>query len=290
MSFKMENFKMGVNENGIHFQDSETGVLFTLIKADYDRLNLAICSASADKDVCDSLKVMILRNLSKQGLEKCDFEDIPQEKCYISENQDIFVLKDFAGDGISILHKQTNKAIGLIEVIDGVPVIGFDLESNYGYEEAVKDFFELCCNNIQEIKAGTYHGKTQIKREDAFKDIKQKLLKCLVEGVKNTCLSKSSTETEYEVTEKRIIVKMDEISQIKMKNMGNSWIVDERETTYPIRGLVYTIEAMRRFPQINRVTYRYTFENSPYDVNITPKNINKVLKEAVKRKIIDLTV
>lgn len=254
MRFKMEDFRIGVNENGFHFQDSKTGEMFTLRKTEQGRLNIA------------------------------------PEKCYISENQDLFVLKDFAGDGIYILHKLTNKTLVLIDVVDGVPVIGFDLSSYYGYEEAVKDFFELCSDSIQQIKDGTYHGKTFIQRTDDVKQIKTELLKCLVEGVRNISLSKSSAEPEYEVSSDRIIIKIDESSQIKMKGLGNSWLVDETESSVPVQGLVYTIEAMKHFPELARVYYQYSFEDKRFEVCITPKNLNKILKEAVKRKIINLTV
>lgn len=291
MNFKMENFRIGVNENGFHFQDSETGVIFTLRRADYGRLHIAICSETADKNVCKSLSDTILGWMEKYSLAQGTiFLNIALEKCYISKNQD-FVLKDFSGDGIGIQHKKTNKTIGLMKIEKGVPVIGFDLESNYGYEEAVRDVFKLCSDSIQQIKAGTYHGKTFIKREDDIKSIRQKLLKCLVEGVKSKALSKSSTEPEYEVSSDRIIIKMDKRSKIKMKKIVDCWLVDESANPFPIRGLVYSIEAVKRFPkQLNNVCYRYKFENRIFDVPITPQNAKKVLKEAVKRRIIDLTV
>ena len=291
MNFKMENFRIGMNENGFHFQDSETGVIFTLRRADYGRLHIAICSETADKNVCESLSDTILGWMRKYGLAQGTiFLNIALEKCYISKNQD-FVLKDFSGDGICIQHKKTNKTIGLMKIEKGVPVIGFDLESNYGYEEAVRDVFKLCSDSIQQIKAGTYHGKTFIKREDDIKTIRQELLRCLVEGVRSSALSKSSTEPEYEISLDRIIVKMDDFSKIKMKKIVNIWMVDERENTYPVRGLVYAIESVKRYPQqLNNVCYRYNFENKTFEVNITPENVKKVLKEVVKRRIIDLTV
>ena len=283
MSFKMENFRIGVNENGFHFQDTETGVMFTLRRADHGRLHIAICSETADKNVCKSLGDTILRCMAKRGLAQGTvFGNIALEKCYISKNQDLFVLKDLAADGISILHKKTNKTIILKRIEKGVPVIGFDLESNYGYEEAVKDIFKLCSDSIRQIKAGTYHGKTYIQREDDIKTIRPQLLKCLVEGVKDMALSKSPTEPEYETSEKRIIIKMDEFSKLKMKNLGNSWMVDESENPHPVRGLVYSIEAVKRFPnQLKNVCYRYKFENRIFEVSITPQNAKKVLKEAV---------
>lgn len=292
MNFKMENFRIGVNENGFHFQDSDTGVMFTLRRADHGRLHIAICSETADKNVCKSLGDTILRCMSKHGLEQgTAFGNIALEKCYISENQDLFVLKDFAADGISLRHKKTNKTIILKRIEKGVPVIGFDLESNYGYEEAVNDVFKLCSDNIRQIKAGTYHGKTYIQRDEDKKSIRQELLKCLIEGVKNSALSKSPTEPEYKVSSDRIIIKMDEMSKIKMKKVLDCWVVDESENPYPVRGLVYSIEAVKRFPeQLNNVCYRYKFENKIFEVSITPQNAKKVLKEAVKRKIIDLTV
>lgn len=282
----MKNFKIGVNENGFHFQDSETGLTFTLKKVELERFEMAICSESADQDAREALKNAITECCFGQW----EFGDISLEETYIAKNQDLFILQDIIDGRICILHKQTNKSIGLIEVTEGVPVIQFGLESNYGYDTAVKDFFELCSDKVQTIKAGTYHGKTVIQRKDTIKDIKQELLRGLVEGVKNTCLSKLSRELEYIVTDTRIIIKISDYSQIKIKNFGNGWIADQRESSYPILGLVYTIEAMKKFPQINMVTYRYVFEKRTYDVNITPKNINKVLKEAVKRRIIDLTV
>ena len=68
-------------------------------------------------------------------------------------------------------------------------------------------------------------------------------------------------------------------------------MVDESENPHPVRGLVYSIEAVKRFPnQLKNVCYRYKFENRIFEVSITPQNAKKVLKEAVKRKIIDLTV
>ena len=100
MKFQIENFKIGVNENGFHFQDPETGVIFTLKKADYDRLDMAICSASANEDVCNSLKSMITEILEKYNLRIGEFEDIAPEKTYISEDQTLFVFEDFAGDGL----------------------------------------------------------------------------------------------------------------------------------------------------------------------------------------------
>ena len=291
MKFQIENFKIGVNENRFHFQDPETGVIFTLKKADYDRLDMAICSASANEDVCNSLKSMITEILEKYNLRIGEFEDIAPEKTYISEDQTLFVFEDFAGDGIGIRHKQSNKLIGLVEVSDDIPLLLFDPIHPYGYESALEDFFELCSDNIKLVKAGTYHGKTIVSRTNTIIQIKQDLLKCLVEGVRKSCLAKSVTEPEYEeVSENRIILKIDEFSKMKMKRQGDSWYIDESETAYPVRGLVYAIETVKVFPQLNRVNYRYTFEGHIYDVCITKKNVNKILKEAIKRRIIDLTV
>lgn len=287
MSFKMKNFKIGVNENGFHFQDSETGVIFTLKKSDPIRSEIAICSKSADKQVRDSLKTAITDYNSKT----VKFSNISPEKTYISKNQDLFVLEEVTDGEISIRHKKTNKNIYLIEVVKEVPMIEFGFEGDYyGYQDAVKDFFELCSDKIQTVRAGTYHGKTEIQRTDSTQDIKQKLFKCLVEGVQFCALSRLSTGLEYEVSEERIVIKIDENSYIKMKNFGNGWVVDQRDANHPVLGLVYTVEVMKRLPQIKKVTYKYTFEKIPYDVTITPKEKNKVLKEAVKRRLIDLTV
>ena len=266
MKFQIEKFKIGVNENGFHFQDPETGVMLTLRKADYGRLDMAICSASANEDVCNSLESMITESLKKYNLRVGEFKDIAPEKIYISEDQTLFVLEDFAEDGIGIRHKQSNKLIGLVEVSNNIPVLALDSTSPYEYELAVKDFFELCSDNIQRIKVGTYHGWTFIERKELINQIKRDLLKCLVDGVRKSSLAKSATEPEYEeVSENRIILKMDEFSKMKMKRQGESWYIDESENAYPVRGLVYAIEAVKVLPQLNRVNYRYTFKGYIYE-------------------------
>lgn len=253
-NFKMENVKIGVNENGFHLRDINSGLIFSLPKAYCGRMATGV------------------------------------EECYFPENQDLFVYEGYSEIGICIKHIKTNKLIYLMDFIDGVPVIGFDEASHYDYEEAVKDFFELCSDAIQKIQAGTYHGKTLIQRKDDVKHIRQELLRCLVEGVRAASLAKAEMEPVYEVSANRIVVKMDESSKIKIKLMGNNWFVDVREEEFPVRGLVYTIEAVKKFEQLNSVYYEYSFEGKQYEVCITPQNVSKVLKEAVKRKRIDLTV
>lgn len=294
MNFRMEKFRIGVNENGFHFQDSDTGVIFTLISVDDERVRIAICSESADKNVCNSLKNTILDLMNECGFDdnECTFEEIEQDKCYISENKDLFILEDFSDAGICVRHKETNKIIIFNKIENEVPLILFDLlSSSYGYEEAVKDVFNLCSYNIQQIKVWIYYRETTISRYDDIKTIRPQLLKCIVDAVKDMALSKASTEPEYEVLENRIIIKMDEFSKLKMKKSGNSWLVDESQNPFPVRGLVYSIEAVKKFPQLlNNVCYIYKFENKTFEITITPENVRNILKKVIKRRGIDLTV
>lgn len=291
MYFEIEKFKMGINENGFHFQDPETGVMFSLVKVEEERLYIAICSESANTDQCENLKNDIIQCRKKYGLEdECVFGDIELEECYIS-NSNCFELKDIVAEGIRIYNRNTEKTIEFVNIEKGKPVIVFGLETDYGYEETTKEIFEICENDIQIIKAGTYREKVEIERSDDLQTIRQKLLKGLVEGVRKIALLKSATEPEYEIQENRVTIKIDRFSKVKIKDLGSIWMVDETENIYPIRSLIYTIEAVKKFPDVlKNVCFKYKFENKIFEITITPESTRKVLKKAIKKQIIDLTV
>lgn len=281
--FKIENLKMGVNENGFHFQDSETGVIFTLVKAEHERLDIAVCMDSAKKQDCERIKEKLSKLTSKVGVKTTRFLEISKVSTYISDSEK-FTFENFAGDSIGIKH-ETNKCLALVEVVDGIPVVQFFLINYYGCEEAVKDFFELCSPNITEIQTGPGYNNVIIKKSYSLKTIKTKIQQAFVEGIENYAKHWRAGVICEEVSSDEIMILTNYNQKIELfKESEGKYTCYFNEKDEPLEAemLVCLIEAVKRFPQIEKLKCG--------KICITQKNVDTVLKYAISKAYINLTI
>ena len=272
MNFIMENFKMGVNKNGFHFRDSESGVIFTLLEERHNWLDIAICRESASEEVCAELESKVKQEHSSLGLfVKEKYKDILLDKCYLNEEQDLFAFEFFGGDGIGIRHLKTGKIPGLLRITDGVPEVAISFgDDYYGYEEVIKDFFTICFSEIKEIAVIVNYHRARISRKDSIRRIKEKLVNLLSKEIEEQVLSESDVE-EIKVTSEESIIKTNKLSQT-FKHRENGWYVDAMAEEYPVRGLICAIDAVKKFPEIDKCVYSYKFNGRSRRVYITKEN------------------
>lgn len=285
----LQNFKIGVNENGIHFRDEETGVMFTLIKAENGRFRIAVCLKSGDKKSQRMLRSILREKLKgiKAEVPKT-FPEITPEKCYIS-NSNKFQVGEFVVDGICLLHRSDNKKIGVIEIVNQkIPKVLFDLRNPYGCEEAVKDFFELCSPKIKEIYAGTFRKVVAIKNNYSVNSIRKRLRIALEEGVLEQFEKETADTIEVkETVSKNIRVFTDGIARMELERFYYSYyLYDSTESANQIEDLLIISKVLNSLPHVSNVYFRYYSNNRQAGFCITKANNGKILKSALEKEVL----
>lgn len=287
--FGLKNFRMGVNEDGMHFQDSQTGVIFSVMEMTQGEHKIAICSKSARKKVREEL----MEYLQEQYKGCLKFEDIPIEKVYIAPSLN-FELYNFAYDSIGIKHKETGTLLGFSKVISAnVAEVGFCFDHVYGHDgKLCRDFFELCSSEIKGMNTGRYYADVFISKTWSEKTIQEKIYDSLEASIKNNLSYKNMYFYKEGNT---ITVKKDQDIILKLQIYDvtdeETWILNLKYSKKPVIKLFYCLMAMKRYPQIKNLIFRFEDKNSnPKRIVINRRNRTTILRDFVQIQNIDLEI
>lgn len=284
-------FQIGVNEYGLHFREPKTGAFITLKGATGTYLHIAISSCKDNKEE-KCIREWLEKNA--EGVRIKYVDKLPLEKCYISRQRGLFEWVGMYADGIGLKHVKTDKEIGINNVIDGVPEVLFALKNQTGCHQAVKDFFELCSSKISHIHAGTHYRQICIPRTASLRNIKRNLLYALSNGIKESCFKKTLKTVDdisYDSDTERVTIVINDFKVIVAKKVAEDrWSINANEESYPILGLVFAIEAVKKFPQVENLCYRYKFDGHQEKVYITQNNKDQILTKTIREGRISLTV
>lgn len=281
-------FQIGVNEYGLHFREPVTGVIITLKKATGTCLRMAISSCKDNKEE-KCIREWLEKNA--EGVHIKYVDKLPLEKCYISRQQGLFEWVGMYADGIGLKHIKTGKEIGISNVIAGIPEVVFALKNQTGCHQAVKDFFELCSSKISHIYAGTQYRQIYIPRTSGLRNIKRNLLYALSNGIKESCFKKAlESNISYDKDTQKVTIVINAWKILANKVEEERWSINANEETKPILGLVFAIEAVKKFPQVDNLCYRYKFDGHQEKVYITQNNKETILTKTIREGRISLTV
>lgn len=291
--FELKNFRIGVNENGMHCQDSVTGVIFSVIEMTQETHKIAICSKSAREKVRDEL----MEFLQEQYKGCLIVEDISIEKVYIAPSLD-FELYNFAMDSVGIKHKETGTLLGFSKVISAnVAEVGFCFDHVYGHDgKLCRDFFELCSSEIKGMNTGRYYATVFISRTLTEETIQDMVYGQLEKSIKKFFPYKDMSfykNVHFYKEGNTITVKKEIDTVIKLKVYDvtdeETWITSLCSKTGLVIKFLYCLMAMQRYPQIKNIIFKFEDNDSNLRrIVIKRKECAKILREFVRIPNINL--
>ncbi len=290
--FGLKNFRMGVNENGMHFQDSQTGVIFSVMEMTQGEHKIAICSKSARKKVRDEL----MEYLQEQYKGCLEFDDIPIEKVYIAPSLD-FELYNFAYDSIGIKHKETGVLLAFCKVASSVAEVHFCFDHVYGHDGRLcKDFFDLCSPKIRAMETGRPNASVFISRTWSEKTIQDMVYGHLEKGIKKYFPYKDMSlykDVHFYKEKNNITIKigMDTAIRLHIYDVTDdeTWITSLCSKTGLVIKFLYCLMAMQRYPQIKNIIFKFEDNDSNLRrIVIKRKERTKILREFVRIPNINL--
>ena len=290
--FDLKKFRMGVNENGMHFQDSQTGVIFSVMEMTQEEHKIAICSKSARKKVRDEL----MGFLQEQYKGALKFEDIPIEKVYIAPSLD-FELYNFAYDSIGITHKETGALLAFCKVASSVAEVHFCFDHVYGHDGRLcRDFLDLCSNKIKGMNTGRYYDTVFISRTLTEETIQDMVYGQLEKSIKKFFPYKDMSfykNVHFYKEGNTITVKKEIDTVIKLKVYDvtdeETWITSLCSKTGLVIKFLYCLMAMQRYPQIKNIIFKFEDNDSNLRrIVIKRKECTKILREFVRIPNINL--
>ncbi len=290
--FDLKKFRMGVNENGMHFQDSQTGVIFSVIEMTQEEHKIAICSKSAREKVREGL----MEYLQEQYNGPLKFEDIPIEKVYIAPFLD-FELYNFAYDSIGIKHKETGALLAFCKVASNVAEVHFCYYHVYGHDGRLcKNFFDLCSPKIRAMETGRPNASVFISRTWSEKTIQDMVYGHLEKGIKKYFPYKDMSlykDVHFYKEKNNITIKkgMDTAIRLHIYDVTDdeTWITSLCSKTGLVIKFLYCLMAMQRYPQIKNIIFK--FEDNDANLKrivIKRKERTKILREFVRIPNINL--
>lgn len=285
MKNTVTDFEIGINSFGLHLRKPGGCVCLTLIDANRNG-DLTVAMSGKDMKAKERL-LQSFRSLARPwGLSVEQIEDISEENTFISSSSS-FVFDSIAADGISLMHIESFQTIGIEnnQFQDGIPEVLVGRELNC--DLAIKDFFSLCPAKIDSVRINFGYTHLLIKRRWGLKTISGKLLTGYVDNLKVAAFKKSSYQPQDISFDGDILtLKLNSFHTLLGKKYADltSWRIYCGDEPFPLQGLIYAIEAVRRFPDIGRLYYYYNYRNHWKKVIVTQKNLNSVLKKVISKR------
>lgn len=288
-----ENFKMGVNKDGAYFRENETGIILAHLSSGFNSIVVAIAYNPEKTSICTDYRKQIRRHFVKYGIRGVCTR-IEPEKCYISDNECKFKRVYLASGELVIWHKETGKCLSIVKVEDGIPLLLVEPCSEYGYEQVLLDFFDVCSEDITTLRIINDKTKAIIERTDSKDQIKSKMIQAIENG-----LIKRSELKSVEFTEEgeKIICKarsgLEEIIiYVNKEGHGYCDLIedDEKSSTTPDK-VIYAIEAVKRINYLQDVCCKYVdADGEKTQVTINPRNVNSILKDTIRKEKLSLVI
>ena len=292
--FHFENFRIGVNKYGFHFQDSQTGVIFTFFKAKYPRtFKIAICEKSAKERIRKELEKFLVTTCPRIN----KISNIPIENCYISPSLK-FELKNIAADSIGIIHKGTEKPLGLINSTGNSPEVRFFFgEPDKDYDIVLKDFFDICSKEVDLVTAGRSYFQIETFRSWTLNQIHEVLYENITKKKEEKILSQDIAilvEKETKPLKKTLIkVVCDLKCEMKIsveKKLGRISYIGDSLSNCPANIIVYIKQVFKEYPYIKQVCFAYTSGRERKLLVVTPSEIDSEFKRFVELESADSSI
>lgn len=153
INFKIENFRYGINEWGIHFQDKMTGAIFSIIQTPDEsgngKLKIAICSQSIKQKNKKAFENFLTYDLGiSSDLRISGFKDIVLEQCYIAPNTS---FKPYIYSGEIAFKHNYGEIIRIRKLCFGMPEFYSKekLSENKFFNKIIQDLFQACSKEIK---------------------------------------------------------------------------------------------------------------------------------------------